>query len=372
MPSYQEIINLLNSDNYYKVNNYINELINNPNYINKITLIDNPFVFDRFIKMCEFKIDTAKLYEERKVFIKTILLNLNNKLSFPDKWINEYIISYYFQDNFYNYMANFFQMVNYMQYTKKILVSSENIKIYNRFKNLNTMVLDEKINLFNEYQNTNIMELFYDDMTKVKEDSHQELVNSSLKLSRDLGIYKKELSKEFGIDIYYLNGEDFCGFVRCFIISRDDLSSHEDYIFSKKNRLGYSFSYIGDKNIGISDYDGNGVVLFYDDIDYHNIMYVHHSDLHAKKMEIQDDYLSEKENEIITSSKLIASTKNYNEIFIKGNDIKPTALICYDTITKNDIAFANKYNLSILLINREKYQKYETYDENYTENTYVL
>ena len=100
-------------------------------------------------------------------------------------------------------------------------------------------------------------------------------------------------------------------------------------------------------------------------------MYVHHSDLHAKKMEVQNDYLSEKENEIITPSSLIAHTNNYNEIYIVDKP-KPKALVCYNTITDNDIAFAKKYNLSILLMNREKYKSYVTYDDDYMDNTYVI
>ena len=174
--------------------------------------------------------------------------------------------------------------------------------------------------------------------------------------------------------MYYLNGEEFYGFVRCLSIPRTYLFNHFDYVNSNKNRLGYSFSYIGDRNIGTTDYEQKSVVLFYDNIDYRNIMYVHHADLHSGKMTIQDDYLSTKENEILSPNSLIANTKNYNEIYIKsnGNGIRPKALICYDNITDNDIGFARKYNLSLLLINRDKYKRYETFDDDYESYTYVI
>ena len=217
------------------------------------------------------------------------------------------------------------------------------------------------------------MALFYDDMSIVREESHRNLVEKSLKLNHDLNIYQHDISKRFGIDVYHLDGEPFYGFVRTFAIKRDDLTNHNDYIFSKNQRLGYSFSYVGDKNIGTIDYDNKSVVLFYDNIDYKNIMYVHHADLHSKKMDVQDDYLSEKENEILTPSSLIARTNNYNEIYIKRgkNGIKPKALICYNSITDNDIAFANKYQLDILVINTKKY-RIETFDDTYEDNTYVI
>ena len=372
---YDDVIELLNSDDYYKAKESVLKLSNNDNFINQMITIENPFVFDRFTKMLEYKIDTSKLYEERNAFIEKIILYLNNKVNIPDRWVTEYIISYFFQDNYYNFMSNLFQMVHYLQHTGKKLVSLDNIHLYNEFRSLTTMSIKEKVELFKKfYQRKNLMELFYDDMNKVKEDSYQELVNASLKLTHDKSIYYKDLSRTYGVDVYYLNGEDFFGFVKCFDINRNDLSNHEEYLYSKDNRLGYSFSYIGNHNIGTIDYDLKGVVLYYDDIDYQDIMYVHHGDLHAKKMEVQDDYLSEKENEILTPDSLIYKTNNYNEIYIKGKEdgFKPKALVCYDTITHDDIAFARKYQLSLLLINTKKYEHTISFDENYEENTYVI
>ena len=369
-----EIIILLESKEYYQVKNYINELIHNNHFINRIIKVANPFVFDRFIKMCEYKIDTQELYERRNKLIEKIILNLNDEDNIPNKWITEYITSYFFQDNYYNFMANYYQMNNYQLQTNKRLISSNNIKIYNKFKELDNASLQEKVNLFKEYYNSNIMELFYDDMNTLKSDSHKELVDAVIGLNHNSLIYKKELSKKFGIDLYYLNGEEFFGFVRCLSLRRDNLSNKREYVFSEKKRLGYSFSYFGDKNIGTSDYDSKSVALFYDNIDYRNIMYVHHADLHSRKVREQDTYLSEKENEIVTPSSLIARTNNYNEVYIKVGDggIKPKALICYDIITNDDISFANKYGLAILLINTDKYRRFETYEEDYIKNTYMI
>ena len=60
--------------------------------------------------------------------------------------------------------------------------------------------------------------------------------------------------------------------------------------------------------------------------------------------------------------------------YIKGKEdgFKPKALVCYDTITHDDIAFARKYQLSLLLINTKKYEHTISFDENYEENTYVI
>ncbi len=375
MSDYTDILEALASNDYYKVKSRIYSLINDSKFLKIIIKINDPFIFDHFIKMCEYKMDTSYLHEMRNDYLKSILLDYNKITIIPDRWVTEYIISYFFQDNYYNFMANYYQMEYYLRSTKKDLVSKDNLAIYQEFKELRNMTLESKIELFKKYyQRNNIMELLYDDIKKVREDSHKMLVDNVLKLNHDSELYNEDITNRFGVDTYVLDGEKFYGFVRCLSVRRDDLSNNEDKVFSQKRRLGYSFSYIGDKNISTTDENGENVTLFYDQIDYKNIMYVHHSDLHAKKMIEQDDYLSLKENEITTPSSLIASTNKYNEIYIKWSEegIKPTAVICYDRVTMNDISFAKKYHLAILFINSKKYSKPKTYEDDFERNTYVI
>ena len=106
-------------------------------------------VFDRFIKMCEFKIDTSILYEERNIFIKKTLLNLKEsdiynffELDSFDKkrdeiiasrYLTEYIVSYYFGDNYYNFLTNFYQMTGYLSSNKKGLINAAHLKLYQDF-----------------------------------------------------------------------------------------------------------------------------------------------------------------------------------------------------------------------------------------------
>ena len=411
MEKYNEIINMLASRDYHNVSNILDNIDDKDNLIEKIIYIDNPHIYDRFSKMLEYKYDTLKLNEIRNKYIKRIVLNQNSdrKLSYfnnidtsnynnylftsdelyliknsndfdstinkiSNRWLSEYIINYFYNDNYYNYMINLYQMVSFIGSTKLSLLNRNHIDIYNEFRGLNNISFKDKIALFKKYDGMDLSSMFYDDMSRTRDESHRMLVDSSLKLNHESCIYYKEISRNYGIDIYYLNGEKFYGFVRCLTIPKSPLFKYYDYVNSEGRRLGYSFSYIGDKNIGTTDYDQNGVTLFYDKINYEDIMYVHHADLHSKRMNKQDDYLTHKINEITTPSSLIANTRNYNEIFIKNNTkrIVPTALICYDEINNNDIAFAKKYNLSILLINRSKYNRYELYDENFINDTYVI
>ncbi len=384
--------------------------INLNNYIDNIISIDNPYMYDRLIKYMEFKYDTAEFNEKRNKYIEKRILdayddgilkiflginknNYQDSILFTDaekkylsqnidkisellknisnRWIDEYIVYYFFQDNYYNFLVNLSQM---SEYAKKFnnLVDLNNLKLYNEFNNISNLTVKEKIVLFKKYYNKNLMEMFYDDMRKTKDYSYERLVNASLKLNKNNNIYNSVLSNKYGIDVYYLNGEKFFAFVRCFNIERNDMSDKNDYIFSNLGNDSYSFSYISDKNIGTIDYEQKMVVLVYDSINPRNISYIHHSDIHKKSEKNKYTFLSYKINEIITPEKLISETNNYNEIVVNDTNIKPASLICYNEITSNDIAFANKYQLSILLINKDKYKRYEFYDEDFYDNTYVL
>ena len=390
MEKYKEIIDILKTDNYYKLREEAHKLASDNNFLKIIINIHNPIIFDRFIKMCEFKIDTRAIYEERNNFIKKSInkLNMSNIYSFfeienldlsrqeviANRYLTEYIISYYFEDNFYNFMTNLYQMTGYLYGDKKDLVSIEHIKIYEQFVSINKMSLEDKIRLFNRNIDNDLMSLFYDDLDRVRVDSHKELVDSTLKLDKNSEIYQKDLSTKLGADIYYLNGEKFYGFVRSFSFNDKNINDDKRYIYSQNGRLGYSFSYISGNEIGTIGSMKDSVLLYYDNIDYRNIMYVHHTDMHSGVMRELNTYITDKENEILLPSSLIAKTINYNEIYIKpGIDgIKPTAIVCLGDIDNNTLDFAKKYNLAILMINREKYKHQVKYDDDYQDYTYVL
>ena len=348
MGKYEGIIEILSSNDYYKAKKLINILNDYENFIKTMIPIANPYIFDRFCKMLEYQMDTDLYYETRNRFLKKVILNqkddkildyfkdinndnytnyllleneiktieqshtINNQIELiSNRWLTEYIVSYFFRDNYYNFMVNLFQMVNYLSRTKKIQIDNEHIKLYSEFRELNKKTFMEKIEFFKKHLSNNYMEMFYDDMRIVKNSSYQELVDSSIKLNHDSSIYYIDNTNIKGIDIYYLNGEEFYAFVKTFAIQRNDKSNHYDHINLIDNSLGHSFSYISNNNIGTIDYLQKNVAILYDDIDFNNIMYVHHADLHSKQMATQDDYLSEKHNEILTPNALIAQTKNY-------------------------------------------------------------
>ncbi len=412
MEEYDSIFHLLSSSDYYKLDNQALILVNNKDFMKCMIKVPNPWLFDRFIKMLEYKTDTSLLHEERKKYLKKVIfsssnnkkleylknVNVNNfhrflftfdEISYlehsknnfnyalnkiSNRWLIEYIISYFFQDNYYNFMTNLFQMINYLKTHDRDLINHEHIKMYNGFVDIKNASFQDKIGVFKLYLNDNLLESFYDDISVLKNDAHHDLVEHVTKLYKGCDIYQKDISDRLKIDVYHLDGQPFYGFVRCLSIKITDQLVNTNYLLSKENRLGYSFSYISHNNIGTSDYAKNHVTLYYDDIDYHNIMYVHHSDLHTGIVSCQNKYLSVKENEILSATQLIAKTKNYNEVYIKSSSegIRPKALVCYNKISINDISFAKKHNLVILIINTNKYKYYETFDDDYLENSYMI
>lgn len=342
-------------------------------YLNKILKIDNPNLYDHIIKYMEYKYDVNVFEEQRKKYIEKKLLN-NQEVDIRDEWCNQYIIQYFFGDNYYNFIINLYNMLAYYRSIDGNFISLENLKIYERFNNISKLTLNEKRELFREYyrKSNAIKEMFYDDMRKVKDRCYKRLVDRALKLNKDSNVYNQKLSNKYNVDVYYLNGEEFYAFVRTFSINRNDLSDKANYINSNLNRLGYSFSYISDKNIGTTDFEQKKVTLLYDKINPNNISYIHHADIHSSKRIKQDAYLSNKINELSSPNRLATMANGYNEVFINGNNIIPTALICYNNVTNDDILFAKKYNLSIVLMNTSKYQRSDGRYEDFFDSSYSL
>ena len=75
---YQAVFNILESSSYHSIKEDIYSLINDGEFIKKIIRVNNPFIFDRFIKMCEYKIDTTIIHERRNDYLKDKIIKLTN------------------------------------------------------------------------------------------------------------------------------------------------------------------------------------------------------------------------------------------------------------------------------------------------------
>ncbi len=383
------------------------ESINFDDYFDEIISINNPYMFDKIIKYIMNKSYVDKYYKKRDEFIKKTILNQKdgrildclldiNKNNYresslftkfnieniermanfnealevlSERWLLDDIIMYFFHDNYYNFLVNTNNMFRYLYDINKMIISKENFDFYNACQSLSKKTFADRIAFFKEnYLKGNMDEKFYDDMRTIKNHSYQNIVSNSLNLNKDKALYNRGLSFKYHVPVYYLNGEKFYAMIRYIKSNKDNTSNYDDYVYSNINRDYYSFSLIGHGNIGTIGFYGDGFFLLYSDIDPNNITHVHHMDSSSGIAEGKKEFFSTRVNEIHTPSSLIQNTDLYNEIVIKKgeNGIKPSALICFDEIRDVDVEFSKKYQLPIVLINRNKYH----YENGYTDFMY--
>lgn len=341
-------------ENYIKENDVSNELFDDEKVVKRIAYISNPMFYMHIIKILENRISIDKIFLKRKRFVSLLFDDEKTIHEIPNEWLKEYLANYFFDDYYRNFFKNYHQMRSYLLSVNQSLVNMDHLSFYESFSKINRLSSDDIILFFkNNCDKKDMQEIFYDDMRIVKDHCYKNLVSSSIKLDESKSLLNKEMSNKYNIPVYYLDGEKFYAFVRAYKIKRDDLSKEASY-FNGASKYAVNFSYIGKENITIiGDYERN-VVLLYDSIDPNDIMYVFHDD---SGMNIKGDLVEhENTNELLDSKSLMLWTNYYNDIIIKNNDrIKPSALVCLDKITDEDILFARKYQLSIVLINSKKY-----------------
>ena len=376
MESYDAILNILSKNNFTteerkKIIGFFKNNINNNDIVNKIVHLKNQYMYLKIIHMIEYDVDVSEIEAKRRKYLKN-MINSIDKHNVSTKELIEWIIYYFIGDNYYNFLVNFNQLLLYMYHIKKMIISKEHVDFYKECLNINKLKRDDMISFFNKYQDKlNIWEMFYDDMRLVKNHSYCDLVSSSLKL--DDSLYSKKISDVVGVKVYHLDGENFYAFIRCIIPGKDGFS--KDKLYCNLDKKYYSFSYIGDKNIGTIDrVNDNSITVMYNEINPYNIVHVHHCDSSSGYFSSKDIFVSDKINEICSARSLISNTKHYNEIVIKKSDngIIPCAIVCFDKICDKDLIVSLKYHLPIVLINRSKYFLNDGYPDYNNDDTYYL
>lgn len=299
-----------------------------------------------------------------------------------NRYVSNYIIDYFFEDNYHNVLININELLRYY-YDGNMSIPMDRLSIYDRLSNIDILTNEEKIELVNELSSINIMELFYDDMlaarTGVATSLKENAINSdTLENYRNL-----ELSSKYGIDIYTNENNSFYGIVK----TSTSLMNHDNL------PTGHSFSYVGDNNTTM--YGGSrNVTLLYDAGGFNpeQLIHLYPTDSYTmyKPFEFSDKSTS-RVNNLLGAEELIDNTFGYNEILIleEGNKpspidsripkLKPLAVYCKDEITDKDIEYAKENGLGIFLAKTKKkdnirplndyrgdidYFNYDYYEEN--------
>ena len=133
---------------------------------------------------------------------------LDNYLKYNTKEkIFEMIIDVFFKDVPYNFIKNLKTIIIYRKYNPNFIPS--NIDIYNTLLDFNELSIDDIVIFFNANKNKDLATSFYNDFRQARNISYDEINKGITNFDKKSSLYQDDISKEMGIDIYELNGEDF-------------------------------------------------------------------------------------------------------------------------------------------------------------------
>jgi len=345
-------------------------------------IIDTPL----FMKMCDYfsdSIDINALKEKRKESVynlfldKTRLTNLwtsdrkdylysdmyyydGRDISEEEAFFNsnlDMISYYYFNDIFSNVALDIYQILKYVSETNNQSIDNERLNFYYEFYNIQFLSLNDRTAFLQKYKKINYSEEIKKDLSILKMDSHKKIVDGCTKFDKNSKLYQKKLSDKYGCDIYYLDGEEFFGFVRTNMriskvsIEGDKKVPAEQPSENQINRLSHSFTCIGTESIGLYDDPNRYLTLMYSNISPDSIENIYHNDSWSGS----GGYTSYVD-ELHTPHSLLSETEKYPEVNINNLEgIKPIGVVCMDEVTDWDLEFSKNNNLPIILINSQKY-----------------
>ena len=359
----------------------------------KIASILDPVIYQRIVTKFQDLIDLDETYALRRIKMPDLLINFNDKNLIDTRYYfdNDYdeldqqeilnlymcdlISQYFFDDLFQNTYLNLNQIISFSSLSNQNILK-ERMDFYLEFIKLNEYTYEEKLYFLKKYQQYDFREAYYYDLNFMKEKSKKLIIDSTIKsLSKDSSLFKKDLSKKYGTEIYYLNGEEFYAFVRCNVNVK---KGKEQPKMEEVKRLSQSFSFIGTDNISMYQNPNEILTLMYSGFDPSMIAHISSMDSWSYK-KYESNALSSIDASVVyelpTPKSLLSSTFYYNEIAVKKSDsLKPISLVCYDNFTEWDLEFSKRNNLPIVIINTNSYvQKHDVYEENakFLQNRYI-
>ncbi len=343
--------------NFLEKNNDISSIQNYRHLLLERVLSDELLQYELLLTGENYYLDVTYLFDEhfkkREESTKSNLYHL------------DLIANYFFDDYYENVYLDIKQMIKYTNLTNNDKIPQDRMAFYEAFADLKDNTYLEHQEFFEMYKDINIMEEFYDDIRSLKDESYQSLIDACTNFTQDSPLYNKELSTKYGCEVYYLNGEEFHGFVRSDVrISKYDIElvDGEPKLVPQPQpspeqlaRLGHSFTYIGTDDIQTYQHPNEKLTMLYTGIKPETIGHVYHNDSWSSPNYY---YYSDYQNELHTPDSLLQESTKYPEILITElNNIKPIAILCLDAVTEWDIECSKRNNLPIVVINTLKYER---------------
>lgn len=358
--NFRRNINRLYRNNYSdiiqrKVDNYRESIINSYD--------KEKGIFKEYDFQTQEQID--KLYESNKDYILDgntkfdIIKNLKDKEKLNEylkkrtsEKLSEVIIDSLFNDTKNNVSLNINEMLKYNDYlseNKKVLDSNKS-DFYSIIKNLDNIPNDKKIEMYENLKEKNIMADFYNDISKLREISYQEISDSLFKTENNIDSFSIEESEKNNVEVYDLSKKSYYLLVR--VLSRE---YHEG-----TNSSQSSYSLISDKNLSVFENATNGIVYVYDRVDPKRIINVYEGDSYT----VDDkDNLTNRVNRIASPKEIVESNSSFSEINIaneenkqyngvdenyKYKEMKPTGILSMGDITKEQIEECKRLDVPLL------------------------
>lgn len=358
-------INRLYRNNYSdiiqrKVDKYRENIINSYDKAKEI--------FKQYDFQTQDQID--KLYDNNKDYILdsetkfNIVSNLKDKEKLnqylkkrTSEKLSEVIIDSLFNDTKNNVSLNINEMLKYNDYlseNKKVL-DGDKSDFYSIIKNLDNISNDKKIEMYENLKEKNVMASFYNDISKLREISYQEISDSLFKTENNIDSFSIEESEEINVEVYDLSKKSYYLLVR--VLSRE---YHEG-----TNSSQSSYSLISDKNLSVFENATNSLIYVYDKIDPKRIINVYQGDSYT----VDDkNNLTNRVNRIATPKEIVESNSSFSEINIaneknkdyngtdenyKYKEMKPTGVLCIGKITKRQVDECKRLNIPLLDTGKE-------------------
>ena len=306
-------------------------------------------------------------YSNKDILISTILDKeysdmFESKEMITKKILFQIVIDKFFEDSIRNVCLNIKEVLDFNKNNK--VLSKEKIQFYQEIIDLFDKDSIDIINFYYKYKDSTLVSNFYDDVNICKQVSYQMLKDSCLKIEDIKDLKNKELSKNYNIDIYELDGIPFTMLVTC----RGSIPKGK----ARCNRNCYSI--IGDNNLKV--FNERGYIYGFNEFDINNIMHVYEADSYST---------NEKNNTTIVVNRIrtveeILNSGKMNEVQIINEKINegefvrlfPNYVICFNEINEKSIKAARNLNIPIIIIHKDKYkensnpQVLDNYEEEYT------
>lgn len=370
----------LKADNFVDFRRNINRLYRN-NYSDIIqrkvdkyreNIIDSYDKAKEIFKQYDFQTQDQidKLYDNNKDYILdsetkfNIVSNLKDKEKLnqylkkrTSEKLSEVIIDSLFNDTKNNVSLNINEMLKYNDYlseNKKVL-DGDKSDFYSIIKNLDNIPNDKKIEMYENLKEKNVMASFYNDISKLRQISYQEISDSLFKTENNIDSFSIEESEKNNVEVYDLSKKSYYLLVR--VLSRE---YHEG-----TNSSQSSYSLISDKNLSVFENATNSLIYVYDKIDPKRIINVYQGDSYT----VDDkNNLTNRVNRIATPKEIVESNSSFSEINIaneknkdyngtdenyKYKEMKPTGVLCIGKITKRQVDECKRLNIPLLDTGKE-------------------